>query len=59
MMDRSGYSFDGIMPEDSPEFFRENLPEVYTAYADNAVVAIAQAKTTSVQNQPKLLLTKA
>ena len=39
MMDRSGYSFDGIMPEDSPEFFRENLPEVYTAYADNAVVS--------------------
>lgn len=39
MMDRSGYIFDGIMPEDSPEFFRENLPEVYTAYADNAVVS--------------------
>lgn len=39
MMDRSGYCFDGIMPEDSPEFFRENLPEVYTAYADNAVVS--------------------
>ena len=35
MMDRSGYCFDGIMPEDSPEFFRENLPEVYTAYADS------------------------
>ena len=39
MMDRSGYCFDGIMPEDSPEFFKENLPEVYTAYADNAVVS--------------------
>ena len=39
MMDRSGYIFDGIMPEDSPEFFKENLPEVYTAYADNAVVS--------------------
>ena len=29
MMDRSGYIFDGIMPEDSPEFFREN-PVSYT-----------------------------
>lgn len=39
MMDRSGYSFDGVMPEDSPTFFRENLPAVYSADADKALIS--------------------
>ena len=39
MMDRSGYSFDGVMPEDSPAFFRENLPVVYSADADKAIIS--------------------
>lgn len=39
MMDRSSYSFDGVMPEDSPEFFKENLPAVYSADADKAIIS--------------------
>lgn len=39
MMDRSGYSFDGVMPEDSPVFFKENLPAVYSADADKAIIS--------------------
>lgn len=39
MMDRSGYSFSGIMPEDSPVFFRENLPAVFSADADEAIIS--------------------
>ena len=39
MMDRSGYSFDGVMPEDAPGFFKENLPVVYSAYADKAIIS--------------------
>ena len=39
MMDRSGYSFGGVMPENSPEFFKENLPAVYSADADKAIIS--------------------
>ncbi len=39
MMDRSGYSFEGVMPENSPEFFKENLPAVYYADADKARIS--------------------
>ena len=39
MMDRSGYSFDGVMPKDAPGFFKENLPVVYSAYADKAIIS--------------------
>ncbi len=39
MMDRSGYSFDGVMPEDAPGFFKENLPVVYSADADKAIIS--------------------
>lgn len=39
MMDRSGYSFGGVMPENSPAFFKENLPAVYSADADKALIS--------------------
>ncbi|MBE5715429.1 MAG: hypothetical protein EGR74_03975 [Ruminiclostridium sp.] len=58
MMDRSGYSFDGIMPEDSPEFFRENLPEVYTAYADNAVVSYRSSENYICTESAKVAFNK-
>ena len=58
MMDRSGYIFDGIMPEDSPEFFRENLPEVYTAYADNAVVSYRSSENYICTESAKVAFNK-
>ncbi len=58
MMDRSGYCFDGIMPEDSPEFFRENLPEVYTAYIDNAVVSYRSSENYICTESAKVAFNK-
>lgn len=58
MMDRSGYIFDGIMPEDSPEFSEKTCPKSTLPMPTMRLSAIAQPKTTSVLNLPKLLLTK-
>lgn len=59
MMDRSGYCFDGIMPKIHPNFSEKTCPKSTLPMPTMRLSAIAQPKTTSVRNQPKLLLTKA
>lgn len=49
MMDRSGYSFDGVMPEDAPGFSKKTCPLSILHMPIKLLSVTAQATITSVR----------